>query len=106
MTETDYKTRNLTVEESATLVRNLHLTLGRMDLVNAALRVVADLGAGIFMAEETPKASVVKCKHIANLGQFGQEPCGEPIQRIGNMWVHQFVTTSDHEAVPPTGWER
>lgn len=48
----EYTTRNLTVEESAALVRKLHLALGKSHLVDAALRVVADMGLGIFAATE------------------------------------------------------
>lgn len=43
-----YTTRNLTVEESAKLVRGLHLVLGKNHLVDAALRVIVEQGLGIF----------------------------------------------------------
>ena len=49
---TNYTTRSLTIEESQALVRSLHLTLGRMDLVHAVTRVIADQGLGVFVATE------------------------------------------------------
>jgi hypothetical protein len=49
---TQYKTRNLTADESAKLMRGLNLTLaGKTELVNSVLRVLADQGLGIFVAE-------------------------------------------------------
>jgi hypothetical protein len=48
---TQYKTRNLTADESAALMRGLNLKLGRHDLVQSVLRVLADQGLGIFVAE-------------------------------------------------------
>lgn len=48
---TQFKTRNLTQEESATLVRQLYLVLGKQSLVDAALRVIYELGLGIFGAQ-------------------------------------------------------
>jgi hypothetical protein len=46
----EYTTRNLTADESAKLVRGLHLALGKTHLVDAALRVIVDQGLGIFAA--------------------------------------------------------
>lgn len=45
---TEYTTRNLTVDESAALVRKLHVELGNHTHVDTALRVIAELGFGIF----------------------------------------------------------
>lgn len=47
-----HTTRNLTADESAKLLRGLHLTLGNTNLVNAVLRVVADQGLGIFVVDD------------------------------------------------------
>lgn len=47
---TEYVTRNLTVDESAALMRKLGLAVGHTT-AEQALRVIAELGAGIFMAE-------------------------------------------------------
>lgn len=47
---TEYTTRNLTVDESAALVRKLHIALGRPTQVDSALQVIAELGFGIFAA--------------------------------------------------------
>lgn len=50
----EYTTRNLTADESARLMRSLHLTLGTVEQAHAALRVIANAGCGIFVA--TPAA--------------------------------------------------
>jgi hypothetical protein len=47
-----YTTRNLTADETETLMRELRLvTGGKTDLINSVLRVFADQGLGIFVAE-------------------------------------------------------
>jgi hypothetical protein len=47
----DYITRNLTFEESATLMQHLTVSIGHAAAMDA-LSVVADMGAGVFMAKE------------------------------------------------------
>ncbi|QHB37326.1 hypothetical protein I5G58_gp024 [Mycobacterium phage BirdsNest] len=51
---TDYDTRELTAEETDAFLRGLHLALGKQGLVDAALRVIAEQGLGIFKATERP----------------------------------------------------
>ena len=51
-TTKQYTTRNLTSEESARLVQELHLALCKSHLVDSVLRVIAGQGLGIFAAEE------------------------------------------------------
>lgn len=52
-TTKQYTTRNLTAAESDKLMSGLNLALaGKTALINSALRVIADQGLGIFVAEE------------------------------------------------------
>lgn len=51
----NWKTRELTPEESQTLIRRLTIELGSATLAETALRVVGQCGAGIFMATEVKK---------------------------------------------------
>lgn len=46
---TDIAGRGLTHDESCELVRKLIIQLGSESLAMAALRVIADVGAGLFM---------------------------------------------------------
>lgn len=48
---TEWHTRSLTIDESAALMRKLTIEIGH-NQANKALRVIADMGAGIFMAKE------------------------------------------------------
>lgn len=48
---TDYNTRSLTVEETAKLIRKLTIAIGHKQATQA-LMVIAEMGAGIFMAQE------------------------------------------------------
>jgi len=52
---TDYITRNLTADETDRLVRKLTVAVGPSN-ATLALRVIAELGLGIFAAEENPLA--------------------------------------------------
>jgi hypothetical protein len=57
---TEFKTRNLTAEESTKLVSALHSALGYSEHVTSVLRVIADQGLGVFVAEPIePKGSVL-----------------------------------------------
>ena len=49
--DTTYTTRNLTVDESAALLRKLSIAVGH-NAAQSALSVIAEFGAGVFMAEE------------------------------------------------------
>ena len=49
--DTAYATRNLTDEESAALMRKLTVAVGHTT-AQSVLRVIAEFGAGVFMADE------------------------------------------------------
>lgn len=49
----NYETRNLTADESATLLRNLTIRLGTHSRAEQALVVIAEMGAGVFMATQS-----------------------------------------------------
>lgn len=46
-----YKARNLTPDESAKLMRELHLALGSFKAAETACRIIGEAGLGIFAAE-------------------------------------------------------
>lgn len=55
---TEYKTRNLTVDETSKLMRQLTISLGSHTLATEALRVIAANDCGVFKAAPNDNYSV------------------------------------------------
>lgn len=59
-------TRNLTVDESETLLRKLVIALGTYPAAHAALRVISENGCGVFRTDDGATVVSVENHHHTN----------------------------------------